>query len=354
MSRNRNFNKAKRAKKDEFYTQLRDIEDELKHYKHHFKNKVVYCNCDDPKVSNFFYYFTERFEELQLKKLITTCYKNKQIDMFSKENDDKAVKIVYSGDKNRNRKLDPNELELYELKGDGDFRSSESIEILKEVDIVVTNPPFSLFREYIGQLIKYNKKFLVIGHTGAVLYIEIFRMIRDNKIWLGINSNKTFEFGMPDNYKLEGSARVDQSGKKIAKVPAISWFTNLEHGKQNDLMILWNKYEGNENKFLKYYNYDAINVDTVSKIPKDYAGHIGVPPTFLCKYNPSQFEIIGLGISSLGKEIGVRNVKAEHKQWFMENKKSSLPSNGTLYLVENGIPIKPYSRIIIRNKQIAD
>ena len=281
---NANLSNAKRAKNDEFYTQLSDIENELKHYKNHFAGKVVYCNCDDARESNFFRFFQKKFNDYGLKKLITTSYN---------ENGHGSV-LVYEGDTNGNGKLDEHEVKVSELKGNGDFRSEECIELLKEADIVVTNPPFSLFREYIATLVQYDKKFLVIGNNNAITYKEIFPLIKENKLWLGFSDNKTMEFVMPDSY--EKYNYIDKKGRKIGKVPAISWFTNLEHSKRNDEIILYKKYTSEE--FPKYDNYDAIEVSRVCEIPKDYNGVMGVPITFLGKYNPSQFEIVGLTSSS--------------------------------------------------------
>lgn len=281
---NANLSNAKRAKNDEFYTQLSDIENELKHYKNHFAGKVVYCNCDDARESNFFRFFQKKFNDYGLKKLITTSYN---------ENGHGSV-LVYEGDTNGNGKLDDNEVKVSELKGNGDFRSEECIELLKESDIVVTNPPFSLFREFITSLVEYGKKFLVIGNNNAITYKEIFPLIKENKLWLGFSDNKTMEFVMPDSY--EKYNYIDKKGRKIGKVPAISWFTNLEHSKRNDEIILYKKYTPEE--FPKYDNYDAIEVSRVCEIPKDYNGVMGVPITFLGKYNPSQFEIVGLTSSS--------------------------------------------------------
>ena len=281
---NTNLSNAKKAKNDEFYTQLSDIENELKHYKNHFAGKVVYCNCDDARESNFFRFFQKKFNDYGLKKLITTSYN---------ENGHGSV-LVYEGDTNGNGKLDDNEVKVSELKGNGDFRSEEWIELLKESDIVVTNPPFSLFREFIATLVQYGKKFLVIGNNNAITYKEIFPLIKENKLWLGFSDNKTMEFVMPDSY--EKYNYIDKKGRKIGKVPAISWFTNLEHSKRNDEIILYKKYTPGE--FPKYDNYDAIEVSRVCEIPKDYNGVMGVPITFLGKYNPSQFEIVGLTSSS--------------------------------------------------------
>lgn len=275
---NANLSNAKRAKNDEFYTRLEEIENELKYYKAHFAGKVVYCNCDDARESNFFRFFQKKFNDYGLKKLITSSYN---------ENGHGSV-LVYEGETNGNGKLDDNEVKVSELKGNGDFRSEECIELLKESDIVVTNPPFSLFREFIATLVQYNKKFLVIGNNNAITYKEIFPLIKENKLWLGFSDNKTMEFVMPDSY--EKYNYIDKKGRKIGKVPAISWFTNLEHSKRNDEIILYKKYTSEE--FPKYDNYDAIEVSRVCEIPKDYNGVMGVPITFLGKYNPSQFEIV--------------------------------------------------------------
>jgi hypothetical protein len=182
---NSNLHQAKNAKKDEFYTQLPDIENELKHYRQHFKDKVVYCNCDDPRMSNFFHYFSYNFEDLGLKKLITTYYQNQNRDLFSQHDSERAIYLEYQGDTNQNRAPDVDEIGVQYLKGDGDFRSAESIELLKQADIVVTNPPFSLFREYVAQLIEYNKQFVIIGNKNAVTYKEIFPLIKQNKLWVG-------------------------------------------------------------------------------------------------------------------------------------------------------------------------
>jgi len=263
---NKNLRNAKRSKNDEFYTQLVDIENELRHYRKHFKGKTVLCNCDDPRISNFFYYFSHNFELLGLKKLITTCYKNDQIDLFSQNDKEEAIYLEYYGAKNGNRIPDPKEIGIKPLKSNGDFRSEECIELLKQSDIVVTNPPFSLFREYVAQLVKYEKKFLIIGNYNAVTYKEIFPLIKDNKIWLGVNP-RGMTFKTPD-----GSETMTNS----------CWYTNLPHKKQNEELILIKKYKGNEKEYPKYDNYDAIEVSKTINIPKDYDD----------KYNPDQFEII--------------------------------------------------------------
>ena len=299
MAKNDNLHKAKRAKADEFYTQLSDIENECKHYWEHFKGKTILCNCDDPRVSNFFRYFSLNFEHLGLKKLIATCYKNQDIDLFSQESSEKAVYIIYEGDKNGNRQVDDNELEVKELQGDGDFRSKECIELLKEADIVVTNPPFSLFREYVAQLIEYEKKFLIIGNKNAITYKEIFKLIKENKMWIGsMPMSNDLLFRLPKeaseelvNTKKQGSAYRIVNGEVLGRSSSI-WFTNLDHKKRHEELILYKNYTPEE--YPKYDNYDAIEVGKVVNIPQDYDGVMGVPITFLDKYNPEQFEILGL------------------------------------------------------------
>jgi hypothetical protein len=305
-SQNKNLHKAKKGKNDEFYTQLSDIERELKHYKPHFKGKVVYCNCDDPRVSNFFHYFSYNFEKLGLKKLITTCYKNQNADLFSQNDSERAIYLEYNGDKNGNNVPDPKEIGIHYLEGDGDFRSKESIELLKQADIVVTNPPFSLFREYVAQLIDYDKSFLILGHQNAITYKEIFSLIKLNKLWLGMDNGGTKWFNVNDDYDIETESRkkvVD--GKKYFSMGNIVWFTNLDTPKRNEDLILYKTYKGYENEYQRYDNYDAINLDRVADIPVDYDGCLGVPITFLDKYNPKQFEIIKFRKGDDDKDLSV-------------------------------------------------
>jgi hypothetical protein len=348
-SQNTNLNKAKEGKKDEFYTQLSDIERELKHYKHHFKDKVVYCNCDDPRVSNFFHYFSYNFDNLGLKKLITTCYKSQSWDIFSNNSSERAVYLEYNGDKNGNRVPDPEEIGIHYLEGDGDFRSRESIELLKQADIVVTNPPFSLFREYVAQLIEYNKKFLIVGHQNAIKYKEIFPLIRDNRLWLGYGFKGGAGHFINEHY--ENFAKATDKKDGMIRVSGVHWFTNMENNKRNEELILYKNYTPEE--YPKYENYDAINVDVTKEIPWDYDGLIGVPITFMDKYNPNQFEIIGVGIASLGLEIGVRPYKPEHKKYRKEVQGRGAV-DGDLYFIVNGNVEVPYSRIIIRNKRLLE
>lgn len=292
MAGNSNLHSAKNAKKDEFYTQLVDIENELKHYKQHFKDKVVYCNCDDPRVSNFFHYFTHQFEVLGLKRLIATCYKNQNIDLFSQNDSEQAAYLIYDGDKNGNHIPDKDEIQVKYLKGDGDFRSQECIELLKQADIVVTNPPFSLFREYVAQLIEYDKKFLIIGSQNAVTYKEIFALIKNNQMWLGYKSGD-MKFKVPYYYEpRETRYWEDENGQKWRSLGNICWFTNLDHSKRHEELILYKQYSPEE--YPHYDNYNAIEVSKVVEIPQDWDGVMGVPITFLDKYNPEQFEILGM------------------------------------------------------------
>ncbi|NCU42428.1 MAG: modification methylase [Candidatus Moranbacteria bacterium] len=324
-SLNTNLHKANKAKKDEFYTQLIDIEKELKHYKEQFRNKVVYCNCDDPFESNFFKYFASNFNALGLKRLIATSYKPSPIantelvlqqSLFPGYQDkivSKPIEIKGRPKATANKfiinevsdldgdgafdlrdiaeqlKANKNN-EWAPLKCEGDFRSPESIELLKQADIVVTNPPFSLFREYVAQLVEYNKKFLIIGSLNAVKYNSIFKLIRNNKCWLGYyNGAKAYQ--VPDNYD-QKNIFIGEDGKKYAKMGNTCWFTNLDILKRHESMISYQKYSSE--KYLKYDNYDAIEVSKLTEIPENYAGIMGVPITFLDKYNPNQFEILGI------------------------------------------------------------
>ncbi len=312
--KNKNLRKASKTKNDEFYTQLTDIEKELRHYKDHFKNKVVFCNCDDPRVSNFFHYFSHKFEDLGLKKLITTCYKNENANLFSENKSEKAVYLEYTGDKNGNKVPDAEEIGINELKGDGDFRSKESIELLKQADIVVTNPPFSLFREYVAQLIESDKKFLIIGNINAISYKETFKYIKEGKMWLGYNCARHFK--QPDGTLFETARSF--------------WYTNLDIKKRHEDIKLFKIY--NENDYPKYDNYDAINIDRAENIPLDYKGAMGVPLTFMDKFNPEQFEM--LGIMNTGEENkGIRYEGTAHGRPII-----------------NGV--EKYLRVLIKNKRL--
>lgn len=290
---NNQLSQAKKGKKDEFYTQRADIEAELKHYRGHFAGKTVLCNCDDPRMSHFFYYFVLHFHHLGLKKLITTCYKNQDPNSGSKNISKQAVYLVYEGE-DIGSPPNPNIAGLvHPMQGDGDFRSPECIKFLEEADIIVTNPPFSLFREYVAQLIEYGKKFIIIGNINAVTYKEIFPLIQTNQIWLGpsIHSGDR-EFEVPSSYPLTAAGiRIDDQGRRYIRVKGVRWFTNLDFPQRHQALILHKKYRPEE--YPHYDNYDAINVDKTADIPCDYDGVMGVPITYLDKHNPDQFEIIG-------------------------------------------------------------
>ena len=297
MAKNNNLHTAKKARNDEFYTMLTDIEKEMRYYKDFFKGKVVYCNCDDARESNFFKYFSLNFEFLGLKKLITTGYKA----------DGKGVVLVYEGDKNGNRRVDNEEIVVKELNGDGDFRSEECIEYLKECDVVVTNPPFSLFRQYVKQLMDYGKKFIIIGNQNAIICKEIFPYIKNNQLWLGMSMNGSNRwFVAPDSYEVKENAagyKLDEKGRKMFFVNGVTWFTNIENKRRNEKLDLYKRYSFED--YPKYQNYDAIEVSRVDEIPMDYDGVMGVPITFLYKYNPTQFEIIKFRKGDDDKDLSV-------------------------------------------------
>jgi hypothetical protein len=306
---NKLLQNAKKSKSDEFYTQLSDIESELQHYKSHFTDKVVYCNCDDPSISNFFNYFASNFKELGLKKLIAAGYR-----------DNNGCFFEYAGRVEEKNK--PTQNDIHYFKGNGDFRSEESIELLKQSDIVVTNPPFSLFREYVAQLVKYDKKFLIIGNINAITYKEIFNLIKENKAWLGINLGRGISgFIVPEHYKLYGTeARIDSLGNRIVSPNNCLWLTNLDTSKRHEDIVLTKIYFGNEAKYPKYDNYDGINVDKTQDIPLDFKGFMGVPITFLHKFNPEQFEIIKFRKGNDEKDLSV-NGKYPYFRILIKNKR---------------------------------
>ncbi len=384
-SNNEGLRNANRAKKDEFYTQLSDIEKELKHYKSQFKGKVIYCNADDPFESNFFKYFASNFNALGLKKLIATSYAGSpvvggQLSLFDveglktvKKKEPMKIEINEVKDNNKDGAINLADVEWLlkndknvatPLKNGGDFRSEESIEILKQADIVVTNPPFSLFREYVAQLIEYKNKFLIIGNTNAITYKEIFKLIKEDRLRTGYtNFNVGMFFVVPDDWKK--FHHIDEQGNKIARVSTSCWFTNLEVKKHKEDIILYKTYKGNEEEYPKYDNYDAINVDQVKEIPMDYKGKIGVPITFVDKYNPDQFEIIALGI------VGSIDFTCDKKMEILKDGKPTgkftRNAKGTLYRlynpkkdkypkfknVETGeLYMSIYARVIIKNKKI--
>ena len=331
MAGNKSLHAANKAKEDEFYTELSDIENELRHYKHHFKEKVVLCNCDDPRISNFFHYFSYNFEKLGLKKLITTCYKNQERDLFSQNESEQAIWLEYLGDKNNNRVPDPEEIGIHYFKGDGDFRSAECVELLKQADIVVTNPPFSLFREYVAQLMKYEKKFVIIGNQNAITYKEIFPYIKDNKLWLG--STLSFaKFKVPDYYEPKATRFwIDENGQKWRSMGNICWFTNLDIAKRHEDLILYKTY--NPEEYPEYDYYKAININRVTEIPMDYYEAMGVPITFLDKYNPDQFEILNCNDYRKNDNI------AQKEHGLIKDKDGAINGKAT------------YARILIRRRK---
>ena len=379
---NKALSAANKAKQDEFYTQLSDIENELRHYKEHFKGKTVLCNCDDPYESNFFKYFAINFNHLGLKKLICTCYAgspvaNTQISFFDedkKPSDRKPYKIEITEvkDLNNDGAVDLNDVELLLksvdgqptlLKGDGDFRSEECIELLKQADIVVTNPPFSLFRDYLAQLIAYDKKFLIIGSQNNITYKEVFPLLKNDKIWLGYKSGD-MAFTVPDSYEArETRFWIDETGQKWRSLGNICWYTNLDIQKRHEKMILYKNYTPEE--YPHYDNYDAIEVSKTAEIPCDYDGVMGVPITFMDKYNPEQFDI--LGINAGRDEFECRPTKRyinpiQHNKDGSETNGSKANTRSTLLLSKIGNEIyytannadKPftitYARVFIRRK----
>jgi len=322
MANNTGLRKASKAKQDEFYTQLSDIEKELKHHKDFFRGKTVFCNCDDPENSNFWKFFELNFEHLGFKKLIATHF----------EIDKPSYKLELTTDITGDGKIDKADIVRTPLMQNGDFRSPECIEILKEADVVVTNPPFSLFREYMAQLMEYNKKFLILGNLNAIIYKEIFPLFLNNKIWLGssIHSGDR-EFRVPENYIVHStSKRVDENGVQYVRVSGVRWFTNLDYKERHEDLILYKVYK--ENEYPKYDNYNAINVDITKDIPIDYNDVMGVPITFMDKFNPEQFELLGI-MNTGEKNEGIRYEGTPHGRPLV-----------------NGV--EKYLRILIINKKV--
>lgn len=364
---NKNLSAAKAAKKDEFYTQYEDIERELQHYWQHFRGKTVLCNCDDPYESNFFKYFASRFNQLGLKKLICTCYNGSsiqgtQLSLFPEMNPEEPKRIAHKlvitevKDMNGDGAVDMTDVEIL-IRNDknvltqlqtGDFRSQECIDLLREADIVVTNPPFSLFREYVAQLMEYDKKFLIIGNKNAITYKEVFPLIKDNKLWIGVTPMSTdllFEFpsqsveDVLQNGKRGSTYRI-VDGRILGRSPSI-WFTNLDHNKRHEFMDLVCRYSPEE--YPHYDNYDAIEVNKTADIPCNYPGVMGVPITFLDKYNPEQFEI--LGITDRGNEWGLKK-----KDYTIDDNPKFADLNRRGAILLGGSLVSTYARILIRNK----
>lgn len=367
MAKNSDLNKANKAKKDEFYTQLADIEVELKHYKKHFQGKTVFCNCDDPYESNFFKYFAMNFNHLGLKKLIATCYQGSQIvgeefeqlSLFDTLPDNDTprrhpykIEITEVIDANGDGAVDLSDVEyllrngkntLTLLAGNGDFRSEECVEILKQADIVVTNPPFSLFREYVAQLLEYEKKFLIIGNLTAVTYKDVFPLIRDNKMWLGYSIHSgDREFRVPDTYPLEAAGfRVDEKGRKFIRVKGVRWWTNMEYVERYTDLDLWRSYDPELHPTCD--NYDAIDITLTTDIPDDYYGLMCVPVSFLDKYNPQQFEIL---------DMTDRDSKYKTKVYTKEDAKNYSDLNRrSVIVLPNGTLKGGFAKLIIRRKQ---
>lgn len=311
--------KAKKAKSDEFYTQLVDINRELQYYKKHFKDKTIYCNCDDPQTSNFFRYFVRNFKDLGLRKLIVSCYKERVMDFFKEAPNTNGFFFEYTG--TEGEKENPGLADVRYFSGDGDFRSPECVHLLKQADIVVTNPPFSLFREFVAQLIKHDKKFLIIGNINAITYKEIFNLIKDNKAWLGINLGRGISgFIVPEHYELYGTeVRIDEFGNRIISPNNCLWLTNLETPVRYENMVLTKRYVGNEDVYPKYDNCNGINVNKTQDIPVDYAGLMGVPITFLHKFNPDQFEIVRFRKGDDEKDLSI-NGKCPYFRILIKNK----------------------------------
>ena len=357
MAGNTDLHHANQAKKDEFYTQLVDIEAELKHYRKHFIGKTVFCNCDDPYESHFFKYFAMNFNFLGLKKLIATCYDpspvaGDELPLFGQV-EKKAFKIEITevSDVNGDGAIDLADVALLIqnrkntlsfLNGNGDFRSEECVELLKESDIVVTNPPFSLFREYMAQLIQYEKKFLIIGNINVVTYKEVFPLIKENRMWLGASIHSgDREFAVPKSYPLNAAGcREDADGNRFIRVKGVRWFTNLDYPQRHEELVLYKRYTPEE--YPRYDNYDAINIDKTTDIPYDYDGVMGVPITFLDKYNPDQFEILG---------ITQRNDDPyKIKKYTPDEYINANDLNARGVIIKNGVPKSIYARILIRRK----
>lgn len=370
MSGNSSLNAAARDKNDEFYTRLSDIEKEMRHYRKHFKGKTIFCNCDDPFESNFFKYFVLNFNRLGLKKLIATCYATSpiaygQLSLFDvlggdEANKNKPYKAVVTqvydttGDGGIDM-LDVAELfkmrknELTELEGNGDFRSEECLELLKEADIVVTNPPFSLFREYMAVLVEYQKDFVIIGNQNALKYREIFPLLMNNRIWLGNNNPSPKLFYVPTLLEKRKNIKKDENGDLVASFGNICWYTNLDIKRRHEELIMIKKYR--PEKYIKFENFNAIIVNKISDIPYDYEGVMGVPITFMNKYNPDQFEILGRTGDidyAMNKCNFFTPPSSKEQEKFKKQNKTWRVQNG-FYVKEDGIAHTVYDRLFIKN-----
>ncbi|MBQ9525172.1 MAG: adenine-specific methyltransferase EcoRI family protein [Bacteroidaceae bacterium] len=376
MANNSNLGAAKAAKNDEFYTQYADIQKEINAYLEYnpdtFRDKTVLLPCDDPEWSNFTRFFAQNFERLGLKRLISTSYaveskkyKDYEPTLFETESplfdaDKTRIKgkiFELTRDTNGSGRIDIDDLEWHYLDGDGDFRSPEVCALRDQADIIVTNPPFSLFREFITWCLEAKKSFLILGNMNATSYKEVFPHIRDNKLWYGPSiSSGDREFMVPESYPIEASGwRIDENGRKFIRIKGVRWFTNLDHGRRHEPMQLMSMKDNLrygrhkdliETGYVKYENYDAIDVPYADAIPNDYDEIMGVPITFLDKYCPEQFELIGIGSGYLGQSIGIRGIPREHKQMMRGHSAA-----GDLYMMVNGSPKVPFSRILIRKKQ---
>lgn len=378
---NASMSAAIKAKNDEFYTLLTDIEKEIRHYRKHFKGKTVLCNCDDPFESNFFKYFVLNFKRLGLKKLIATCYATspiagQQLSLFDvvggeEEQRNKPYKAVVTkvydvtGDGGVDmfdvaELFKTHENELTELEGDGDFRSDECLALLDEADIVVTNPPFSLFREYVATLMEHDKKFIIIGNSNAITYKEVFPLIMQNKLWLGVTRSGTGSmwFRIMDDFPVKSGQKVE-NGVRYQTIGNSAWFTNLDVKKRHEEMILVKRYTPDD--YPHYDNYDAIEVSKILDIPLDYSGVMGVPITFLGKYNPDQFEIVGITKTWFGGASKTYDMQTQVSKNGATSTVSKLndgpalrvsvpPKDKTYYIVDGEYFIQAYARVLIRNK----
>lgn len=328
---NGSLSSARKAKNDEFYTRIEDIENELRHYKDHFRDKVVFLNCDDPVESNFWRYFELNFDHLGIRKLISTHYDPHQPTY--------KLEIIRGTDLNGDGHHNSHDIVRTPLLGNGDFRSPEAIDLLREADIVVTNPPFSLFREYINLLTGFDKKFLVLGNMNAITYKETWPLIQGGEMWLGVSRTGTGQmwFRVPDGSPEKTGQKI-LDGVLYQTVGSSAWFTNLDHARRHEEIVLFRRYDDDPSLYPTYANYDAIEVSKVADIPVDYDGEMGVPITFLGRHNPDQFEIVG-----------------QSRMLARENptQVSGKVAKDFVYVDLSGATVYPYMRVVIRRKQAA-